>query len=246
MTGILLAVLGGLVVGIMSNYLADVLPRNRRFTVPVCLDCGNSRTWIEFIKATDCATCGKNHKTRFWIVIIASLILSICAWIKPVENLPFLVSLSLQILFSVIVITDMEYRVVLEQVSLVGYFICAGVGLLLHGITETVLGGIAGFLIFLGLYYGGRLFARRLSKNREVPVDEEALGYGDVHLAAIIGLLTGFPFVISALLGAIILGGIISALFIFIALVRKKYQAFQAIPYGPFILIGGIVALYMY
>jgi hypothetical protein len=29
-------------------------------------------------------------------------------------------------------------------------------------------------------------------------------------------------------------------------LVRKQYQAFQAIPYGPFIIIGGILALYMY
>jgi prepilin signal peptidase PulO-like enzyme (type II secretory pathway) len=246
MTGIILALLGGLAVGLLSNYLADVLPRNRRITAPVCLDCGNQRSWIEFLKSADCSSCGKNHRTRFWIVILSSCVLSVCAWLKPVENLPFLVSLLLLVLFSVIVITDMEYRVVLEQVSLVGYFICAGVGLLLHGITETVLGGITGFLIFLGFYYGGKLFARKLSKNREVPIEEEALGYGDVHLAAIIGLLTGFPFVLTALLGAIVLGGIISALFIVIALARKQYQAFQAIPYGPFILIGGIIALYMY
>jgi prepilin signal peptidase PulO-like enzyme (type II secretory pathway) len=246
MTGIIIAVLGGLAVGLISNYLADVLPRNRKLTAPVCLGCGNQRTWLEFFKATDCNSCGKNNKTRFWIVMATGCLLSVCAWLKPVDNLPFWVSILLLVLFSVIVITDMEYRVILEQVSLVGYFIGAGTGLYLHGINKTVLGGIAGFLIFLGLYYGGKLFARRLSKNRETPVDEEALGFGDVHLAAIIGLLTGFPYVLTALLGAIVLGGIISALFIVIALIRKQYQAFQAIPYGPFILIGGILALYMY
>jgi prepilin signal peptidase PulO-like enzyme (type II secretory pathway) len=246
MTGVVLAIFGGLAVGLISNYLADVLPRNRKFTAPICLNCGNSRTFGEFIQGADCKSCGKDIKTRFWMVLLFNCILSVAARLKPVENLPFLASLVLIVLFSVIVITDLEYRVVLEQVSFVGYFICAGAGWLLHGITETVLGGLAGFLVFLGLYYAGKLFARKLSKNREEPVEEDALGFGDVHLAGIVGLLTGFPFVFTALLAAIILGGIISAGCIIVAVARKQYKAFQAIPYGPFILLGGIIALYMY
>jgi prepilin signal peptidase PulO-like enzyme (type II secretory pathway) len=58
--------------------------------------------------------------------------------------------------------------------------------------------------------------------------------------------LTGFPFILTALLAAIILGGIISGVFILITVAKKQYRAFQAIPYGPFIIIGGIIALYLY
>ena len=246
MTGIALAFLGGLAVGLITNYLADVLPRSRRLTAPVCLNCGNPRTITEFIQGADCKSCGKIHKTRFWIVLAVSLILSVGVWLKPVENLPFWASIVLLILFSTIVITDLEYRVILEQVSFTGYIICAVAGWLLHGVAETVLGGLTGLLLFLVLYYAGKLFARRLSKNRKEPIDEEALGFGDVHLAGIIGLISGFPFVFTALLAAIILGGVISAGCILIALARKQYQAFQAIPYGPFIILGGIIALYMY
>lgn len=245
MIGIVEAILTGLAIGLISNYLADVLPRNRRLTAPVCLKCGNQRSIKKFLWGADCELCGKDNKTRFWIVLASSCGLSIGAWFKPVDNLPFLVSIVLLVLFTVIVITDLEYRVILEQVSLVGYMICAAAGWFLHGITKTALGGITGFLVFLAFYYGGKLFARRLSKNREEPVDEEALGFGDVHLAGIIGLLTGFPYIFTALLAAIVLGGIISAAFIFFAVIKKQYQAFQAIPYGPFIVLGGIIALYM-
>lgn len=246
MIGIILAILGGLAIGLAANYLADVLPRNRKLTAPVCLNCGNTRTSAEFLLGADCKSCGKVHKTRLFLVLVISCVLSVGVLFRPVGNLPFIASILVLLLFSVIVITDLEYKVILEQVSLVGYFVCAAAGWLLHGITKTALGGIAGFLVFFGLYYAGKLFARRLSKNREEPVDEEALGFGDVHLAGMIGLLTGFPFIFTALLAAIILGGIISAIFILVAFVRKKYQAFQAIPYGPFIILGGIIALYMY
>jgi prepilin signal peptidase PulO-like enzyme (type II secretory pathway) len=243
---IVLAILGGLIVGVLSNYLADVLPCNRKLTSPVCLGCGHQRTYREFFLGADCLYCGKVNKTRYWLVLLADVLLSLALMLKPVHGLPFLVGLTLLVLFTVMIVTDMEYRVILEQVSLVGYFLCAGAGVLLHGIAETALGGAAGFLIFLGLYYAGKLFARRLSKNREVPIDEEALGFGDVHLAGIIGLLTGFPFILTALLAAIILGGIISGVFILITVAKKQYRAFQAIPYGPFIIIGGIIALYLY
>jgi prepilin signal peptidase PulO-like enzyme (type II secretory pathway) len=246
MMGILLAILCGLITGIISNYLADVLPRHRKLTGPVCLNCGEKRSVTEFIQASACKACGKVNANRFWLVIVINCLLSLAVWVKPINGLPFAVSCILLVLFSVVVITDMEYRVILEQVSLVGYFLCAGAGWLLHGIPKTGLGGISGFIVFLALYYAGKLFAHRLSKNREVPIDEEALGFGDVHLAGVIGLLTGFPYVFTALLFAIVLGGIISAMFILLSVARKQYQAFQAIPYGPFIIIGGIIALYMY
>lgn len=239
------AAVSGYILGVLANYLADVLPRNRKLTKPVCLACGEIRQLTDFLRGLSCSHCGKVNKYRFWTVILFVIIFSLVVWYLPVANLPFLLSLAILCLFAVIVITDIEYRVVLEQVSIVGYLICAIGGWYLHGFTKTILGGISGFIVFLGLYYLGKVFARRMSKKNGDSIEEEALGFGDVHLAGIVGLLTGFPYVFTALLFAIILGGIISAGLILLAVLKKDYQAFQAIPYGPFIIFGGIIGLYL-
>ncbi len=242
----ILALFCGLVTGVMINYLSDVLPRNRHFTAPVCLDCGEFRSLNEFLAGKPCSVCRKKNALRYWIVLVSEIILAGLMWLFPPGNLPFWAGEILLVVFSVMIITDLEYRIILEQVSVAGYIIAFFAGWFIHGLNKTILGGISGFLLFLALYFFGRLFARRLSRNREEPVEEEALGFGDVHLAGVIGLLTGFPFNLTAMLLAIILGGVVSVIFIVVTLVKKKYQAFQAIPYGPFIILGGIIALYYY
>jgi leader peptidase (prepilin peptidase)/N-methyltransferase len=242
----LIFVFCGVIVGIAANYLADVLPRNRHLTAPVCLECGSRRSIKEFLTGKSCQACGKKNSTRYWIVICGAMILSVFIGFFPARNLPFLVSEILFLMFLVMIITDVEYRIILEQVSGAGYILAAFSGLYLHGFNKTILGGISGFLIFLGLYYLGKIFARRMSRNRETPVDEEALGFGDVNLAGIVGFLTGFPYVLPALLMAVVLGGLVSGGVIIAAVLKKQYEAFQAIPYGPFIIIGGIFILYYY
>jgi leader peptidase (prepilin peptidase) / N-methyltransferase len=243
---VFLSVLSGLLVGLIVNYLADVLTRNRRFTLPVCLTCGETRSMGEFLIGAECSSCGKKNALRYWLILAFSVVLSVLVWIYPVKSLPFWASEIMLLIFLVIITTDMEYRVILQQMSITAYLAAIFIGLFLHGWLKTLLGGLSGFALFLGFYYLGKLFAHRLSRNREEPVDEEALGFGDVHMAGIIGSLSGFPFVFPALLVAIILGGIVSALVILVSVIRKNYQAFQAIPYGPFIIIGGIFALYFY
>jgi len=236
----------GVIVGILANYLADVLPRHRRLTKPVCLECGENRQVEEFLTGKPCRHCGKKNAIRYWSVILATTMLSIAAGVLPAGKMPFIAAEILLLIFSVMVITDIEFRVILEQVSGAGYVAAALTGWFINGFMKTILGGICGFLIFLGLYYLGKVFARRMSRNREVPVDEEALGFGDVNLAGVIGLLTGFPYVLPALLCAVILGGLASGVIIIVSLINKRYEAFQAIPYGPFIILGGILVLYFY
>lgn len=245
-SNIFIPLICGVVVGAAINYLADVIPQNRRLTLPVCLACGEQRTITELLLGRKCRSCGKNNGFRYWTVLIFAVVLSISVWLKPIGALPFWGSEILLLVFSVIIITDIEFRVILNQMSFTGYIIAVIAGWFLHGWLKTILGGAVGFLLFLGLYYIGKAFVRRLSRKHDEPMDEEALGFGDVHLAGIIGFLTGFPFILPALLVAIIAGGIVSALYILINVFRKQYQAFQAIPYGPFIIMGGIFALYYY
>ena len=55
----------------------------------------------------------------------------------------------------------------------------------------------------------------------------------------------GVPDVIFALVIGILSGGVVAILLLLVqGLVQKKYTAFTAIPYGPFLILGGAVMLY--
>jgi leader peptidase (prepilin peptidase) / N-methyltransferase len=71
------------------------------------------------------------------------------------------------------------------------------------------------------------------------------LGFGDVTLSGVMGLLLGWPGIMGGLLIAIGLGGVFSLLFILIKLITKKYQAFSSIPYAPFIIFGSLILIYL-
>ncbi|MFN8595040.1 MAG: A24 family peptidase [Anaerolineae bacterium] len=65
------------------------------------------------------------------------------------------------------------------------------------------------------------------------------MGGGDVKLAAYIGLITGFPGVITALVLTILAGGIVTTVLLLLRVVNmhRRYS------YGPFLVIGGFAAM---
>jgi leader peptidase (prepilin peptidase) / N-methyltransferase len=88
---------------------------------------------------------------------------------------------------------------------------------------NALLGGAAGFGSFLLLAIIGR----------------GALGFGDVKLAGLIGLMTGYPHVIPALVLGIVLGGIAAILLLISRrATRKSYMA-----YAPYMAVGAIVVI---
>ena len=72
-----------------------------------------------------------------------------------------------------------------------------------------------------------------------VIVSRGGMGWGDVKLAALIGLVTGFPLVFIALLIGVILGGVVAVLLLVFKIKKRK----EAIPFGPFLAIATIVTL---
>ena len=147
--------------------------------------------------------------------------------------------------FSVIVVIDLEHRLILHPVSLVGAVLGLIFGSLAHGLVNTLIGAAAGFGIMLIFYFLGELFVRFLSKRRGEEIQEVALGFGDVNLAGVMGTLLGWPGVVGGIFLAVLLGGIVSGVFLVIQLFRKEYQAYQALPYGPFLVISVFLLLYI-
>ncbi len=166
-------------------------------------------------------------------------------WLTPPGRLGFWAGIGLLAFFSLVAVIDLEYRLVLHPVSLAGAVIGLAVGIWQKGPVDTLLGGAAGFGMMFLLYYFGILFTRLMARIRHQEIDEVALGYGDVNLAGVIGLMLGWPEIVGGLLLAILLGGLISALIMAGMAVLRRYKAMTAIPYAPFLLIGAIIFLYI-
>jgi leader peptidase (prepilin peptidase)/N-methyltransferase len=75
-------------------------------------------------------------------------------------------------------------------------------------------------------------------------INEVALGYGDVNMAGVVGLFLGWPPIVLGLLFAIFTAGVVSILFIVISLVIRRFRAFAAMPYAPFLAFAAIVMLF--
>ena len=154
--------------------------------------------------------------------------------------------------FVVVVVIDVEHRLILHPTSIVGALIALGIGLWLQGIRPTLLGGLGGFGIMLLLYYLGVLFskyrARRMRAAGMETDTEEALGWGDVILAGILGLVLGWPIIWFGLLLGILLGGVVGILLLAAMLLRGHYgkQALMVfMPYGPYFILSAFFILFL-
>jgi prepilin signal peptidase PulO-like enzyme (type II secretory pathway) len=170
--------------------------------------------------------------------------ISILMWIFPPDKLGFYTGLILLGYFAVIVIIDIEHRIILHPVSLFGILICGGIGIWLHGVFRTFIGGLTGFGLMLLLYYLGIIVVRIRAKTRIDLTEREALGFGDVNLAGLMGLILGWPAILVGLVLAILSAGLVSFFYVLLTLVQHRYSANLAIPYGPFLILGAVFLLY--
>jgi leader peptidase (prepilin peptidase)/N-methyltransferase len=249
---LLLPLLLGWLSGWLVNYLADVLPVTHKFSHPVCPACQTPFGWVDYLLFRNCTNCGKRRTLRTMIIQAVMTVAPVLIWIFPGQTLPFPLAFILLVYLAVILVIDLEHRVILHPVSIAGAILGLGIGIFLrgkqsigYGIISTLMGGAAGFGIMLVFYFIGELFVKRMSKRRSLPADEVALGFGDVNLSGILGLLLGWRAIFACLFFAILGGGMVSLIIILGMLIAKKYKAFTAIPYAPFLILSAIYFLFL-
>lgn len=235
-----LSVLAGWVV----NYMSDVLPLTRRLSQPVCPHCGTKFSWIDYLLLRPCAQCRQRRSRRAYLTQAILGLATFYLWFNPPRRLGFALAYVLLIYLAIVFVIDWEHRLILHPVSLGGAALGLGIGWHIQGLTATLLGGAVGFGSMFLLYYLGEVFTRYMSRRRGEPIEEVALGFGDVNLAGVVGLLLGWPVIIAGLLFAILAGGVASLGVILYMLVRKQYRAFTAIPYAPFLVLSVVLVLF--
>jgi len=249
---IVLIVICGLIgaaAGSFLNVCADRLPAEKSIIYPSshCDGCGRGLSAWELAPVFSylalrgrCRTCGVKIPLRvLWVELGCGLWTAFLFWYKGLS--PEFVFMALySYVFILIAIIDLQHKLILNKVV----FPCVIAGIIIapffvHG-GNFYQGGVhfgdvsAGLLN--GLIGGAVGFAFLL-----IPalVTRGGMGFGDVKMAFLIGVATGFGEVLVAILGGIILGGM-TAVFLLVSRLKKRKEA---IPFGPFLSLAAIITL---
>jgi len=244
----------GWLVGVLINHAADTIPRHARLnTIPRCEFCDSPRApaaWSAVIGYLSgrrmCLGCSAPLPIRSVAVeLIAPAIFVGLLWrYGPSVHLGLL-SLYTAILILVTVI-DLEHHLI-PHVVMVPAILLAIVGAFFNEdmtFRRALLGGAVGFLSVYGLFLLAQPISVLMGRLSGREVNEVPFGFGDVTLGAFVGLITGLPGVFFALLITLLAAGFGAAVFWFVqALVLRRYTLFTAIPYGPFLALGGFIMM---
>lgn len=225
--------ISGLLIGTFLNLCADHLPERRSVLnppcCPYCQQRRDPREWISVLSYLlwrgRCQYCTAPLSLRRPVVELTTALLLAYLWQRYGFSWQLLFIAFYVCFLLLVLVIDLEHRLILNVVILPAIIIALLASLVLPhpGLGRALLGGFVGFALF---YLAALAY-------------ERGMGAGDVKLAAFIGLITGFPQVIVALTIAILLGGFGAA---FLLLTRLKGRK-SYIPYGPFLAIGGMIAL---
>lgn len=233
----LLFALIGLIAGVVINALADTLPGRKRPSFPHCPQCGHAyspATWSgigqKLWGGGKCPQCGLPIRWRvLWVEVGTAVLFTFLPSLIP--ELPnLLVNTFYTAVFILVIVIDLEHRLILNVVTLP----LTAVALLLSFVVSdntlqlALVGAAVGFTLFYLAYWIGQLM-----------FGPGALGYGDVKLALAMGAMLGFHRILFALVLAVLLGGLISA----ILLLSRRFHRYTYLPYGQYLAVAGIVML---
>jgi leader peptidase (prepilin peptidase)/N-methyltransferase len=231
----------GLAVGSFLNVCIDRLPQNKSIAYPPshCEACQHKLAAKDLIPVFSylrlrgrCRYCQVSIPRKLmWVELATAVIFALLYWHYQLS--PELgVMAFYACLFIIIFVIDLEHSLILNKVVYPGMIVALLLSLypwpwfsesIGMRVAYAALGGAAGFAIFL-------LIAL---------VSRGGMGWGDVKLAALIGLATGFPLVFVAIIMAAILGGIVA---VALLAARRKGRR-EMIPFGPFLAVAAMVTL---
>jgi leader peptidase (prepilin peptidase)/N-methyltransferase len=226
----------GLVVGSFLNVVAYRLPRGESLVRPGshCPHCGTAikpydnipvLAWVAL--RGRCRTCRGKISARY--PLVEAFTAAIALGVVLAKHSAHDVALGL-VLVSVLVpiaLIDLDHRIIPNKLVLPAAVAAIGLGAALRpaGLGEQLIAGAAA---------GGFLLAFVLTYPR-------GMGMGDVKLAAVLGLFLGRSVAV-ALLVAVLTGTLVGVVIMArLGVVRGRKTA---LPFGPFLALGGVVALF--
>jgi leader peptidase (prepilin peptidase) / N-methyltransferase len=227
----------GAVFGSFLNVVVHRLPRHESLVTPAshCPKCGTPvkpydnvpiLSWL--LLRGHCRGCGASISVRYPLIEAATAALCVAAVLTHRSASAIALSLVLILLLVPAAVIDLEHRIIPNRITALGAVLALALGLALDPSGEPgrliAAAAAGGFLLLAALAYPG------------------GMGMGDVKLAGMMGLFLGAavaPALLIALLTGVTLGVVVIA--------RKGAQQGRktAIPFGPFLALGGLSAVFV-
>jgi leader peptidase (prepilin peptidase) / N-methyltransferase len=226
----------GAVFGSFLNVVAYRLPRRESLVRPAsrCPSCGTQIRPYDNVPVLSwlwlrgrCRSCSARIPVRYPLVEAASAGLCVGAVLAGGGAAKVALHLALVLLVVPVALIDLEHRIIPNKLTALGAVVALALGLALDPSGEPVrliaAAAAGGALLLAALAYPG------------------GMGMGDVKLAAVLGLYLGrdvAPAMLIALLAGVLVGALVIA--------RKGASAGRktALPFGPFLALGAIVAVF--
>ena len=232
----LLAILFGLVVGSFLNVLIDRIPRGENFIWKPshCDFCKKPLRWFELFPLVSflaqggkCRRCKKRLPMQYPLIELLTasgfVLLLPYAGVTPLYYVLTLIIFSMSV---VIFFIDLNHQIIPD-----GALIGIAIALLILAIPlppalllEHILAGVMSALGFFSLWV--------ITRGR-------GLGFGDVKLVLLIGLLLGYPLTVVALYIAFLTGATTGVILI----VTNRAKMKTRIAFGPFLIAGALCAI---
>jgi leader peptidase (prepilin peptidase)/N-methyltransferase len=198
-----------------------------------CDGCQRRLAWWELVPVLSyiilrgrCRTCGARIPLQvLWVEMGCGALLAFLYWSKGL-TVGFGLAAFYSYVFIVLGLIDLRTKLILNIIVYPAALLALVLDLLLPGpgIVSGLIGAAVGFGFFL------IPFLVTLGRG---------MGLGDAKMAALMGLALGFPLVGVGIVGGVVLGGVVAIFLLASGLKNRK----EAIPFGPFLSLAGIVAL---
>ena len=163
--------------------------------------------------------------------VLAALFFAVFAYDLGTLHLATLVLRSVfVVVFVQVIFFDLEHRLILDRIIFPAMVLAAVASLFNQPWWAGIATGLAAGLIFLFLSVAGSAMLKA-----------EVLGFGDVKLAAFMGLVLGWPWIVSALFYGVVLGAVAA---IGVGIWKRSMHATFA--YGPYLALGAVAVLYAF
>jgi len=235
-----ISVLFGAMIGSFLNVCICRIPEGKSIVTPGshCPQCGKAIRWYDNLPVISflllrgrCRHCRRSISVQYPLVEGITAILSLLLFIRFGPSLRYVIYFAFTAALVVITVIDLYHQIIPDVISLPGI----GAGLLASWILPeaSVVNALLGVL--LG---GGSLFL--VATLYEWLFKREGMGGGDVKLLAMIGAFLGWKAVILTILFSSLIGSIVG-----VAVMLWKGRDFKyAIPFGPFLSLGALIALF--
>jgi leader peptidase (prepilin peptidase) / N-methyltransferase len=225
----------GLCVGSFLNVVIARVPEGRSIVGPgsACPRCSTPIAWYDNVPLLSfallrarCRKCGEPISWRYPVVELITGLLFVLALAERGLTIDLIPALLLVAGLVAITGIDLDHQLIPDVISIPGIAV---------GLAVSTLTGRPGWLDSLvGVVIGGGIFLLIIVASRG------GMGGGDMKLGAMLGAFLGWKLVLVAILIAILAGGVFA---IVVLLLRRKGRK-DAVPFGPFLALGGVVSLF--